>query len=428
MSFASAIHLRANTDPGRSGSEPIALRLRGGAGQPAVEPEGSLGVEFGLVDTLDGLAALGVDWAALFERHGRPGQVFQTHAWCLAWAKSFLADPDHAARHRLFVVTARRDGRLVLVWPLMEDRSAGGSRLVWLGSPVTQYGDVVMDVSAGDATAMLAAAWDFVRERSRAAYVHLAKVREDALVAPFLKKIGAAATVREHAPHLDFADAPDYETYATRKYSKKARKNRTRNERKLGELGSLSIDRLAGGPVAQQTVREALALKRAWLKKTGRISRAIHDPATEAFFVALCAEDVAAEAGSVVTALRVGGALAACEISFVCKGHLVVHVLVYGDTFERFSPGKVLVENAVEACFHHGIERYDLMAPADAYKVAIADRSLEVVDWALPMSISGTLWVRAYLGLVRPGLKRLQAATPVAVRRNLTALVALIGL
>lgn len=403
--------------PHRAGSP-----SKGSARLPATAP-----VSFDVIDTLEGLAGLGSDWNDLFAQHGRPGQVFQTHAWCQAWARSFLADPQHAGRHRLFIVTAHCEDRLVLVWPLMEERSAGSTRLVWLGTPVTQYGDVVMDPTAGDIDAMLAAAWKFLRARSKADYVHLAKAREDALIAPFLARIGAVATVRETAPHLDFSEAANFASYADVKYSRKARKNRARNERKLAEFGAFAIDRLEGGTRAQQAVREALALKRRWLKTTGRVSRAINDPATEAFFVSLASAEIAQDAGTVVSTLRIGETLAACEISFVCKGHLVVHVLVYASEYERFSPGKVLVENSIEACFAHGVRRYDLMAPADAYKVAIADRCLEVVDWALPVNARGALWVRTYLGFARPRLKRLQAAMPIEVRRYLSCLLAGLG-
>lgn len=414
---AHAIFHRAAT---RSPDWPIAGQARGGTGPYAERSQ----LDFSLIDSMDGLSGLADAWSDLFARHGRPGQVFQTHAWCAAWAKSFLSDQRNARQYRLFVVTGRRAGRLVFVWPLMEERGAGSTRLVWLGTPVTQYGDVVMDPAAGEPSDVLADAWAFVRASTRADYVHLAKVRADAVIAPFLASCGAVATVRERAPYLDFSTADGYAQYAAGKYSKKARKNRARNERKLAELGELKIERLEAGPQAQEAVRQAFAHKRAWLRKTGRVSRAIDDPATEAFFVALADCTAARRAGTAISTLHIGRELAACEIAFVCKGHQAVHVLVYAEAFERFSPGKVLVENSIEACFAHDVTRYDLMAPADDYKVAIADGSVEVVDWAIPASLKGQAWVRAYLGFVRPGLKRLQAAMPVSTRRGVAAIVA----
>ena len=88
-----------------------------------------------------GFDALEMEWMALFEHVGRPEQLFQTFEWLSCWADHFLDAADG-----LRIVIGRRDGRLVIVWPLMETKGLlGFTRLSWMGGPVGQYGDALIE-------------------------------------------------------------------------------------------------------------------------------------------------------------------------------------------------------------------------------------------------------------------------------------------
>jgi hypothetical protein len=62
---------------------------------------------------------------------------------------------------------------------------------------------------------------------------------------------------------------------------------------------------------------------------------------------------------------------------------------------------------------------FDLLAPADSYKVDWADAVTGVADWALPVSRKGWLYARVYLGLARPAVKAALGAMPMSWRRAL---------
>ncbi len=73
-----------------------------------------------------GFDALEAEWNALFERAGRSTQLFQRFNWLWHWCNHYLADPQAPGRgSRLAIVTARREGRLVMVWPLVSERAGG---------------------------------------------------------------------------------------------------------------------------------------------------------------------------------------------------------------------------------------------------------------------------------------------------------------
>jgi hypothetical protein len=88
-----------------------------------------------VIETTDRLATLGGEWTALQARAGRPHQVFQTYAFAETWLGTF-ADTDGRMQTKpgtdipqLSIVTVRRDGRLVLVLPLVTSlaRRAGAA-------------------------------------------------------------------------------------------------------------------------------------------------------------------------------------------------------------------------------------------------------------------------------------------------------------
>jgi len=67
--------------------------------------------------------ALEAEWNDLFTRAGRPTQVFQSFNFCWHWANHYLSSsPGGIPRLTLSIVTGRRNGRLIVVWPLVSER------------------------------------------------------------------------------------------------------------------------------------------------------------------------------------------------------------------------------------------------------------------------------------------------------------------
>jgi len=109
-------------------------------------PKEDTACAFALVTDRAAFDALEPEWTDLFDRAGRGTQVFQTFNWNWHWCNHYLGDGSQgSAAPALAVVTARRAGRLVMVWPLVRERVAGLCQLSWMGEPVSQYGDVLTE-------------------------------------------------------------------------------------------------------------------------------------------------------------------------------------------------------------------------------------------------------------------------------------------
>jgi CelD/BcsL family acetyltransferase involved in cellulose biosynthesis len=360
-------------------------------------------VSFALVSERSALDALEPEWNDLFRRAGRDTQLFQTFNWNWHWANHYLtATPGLGRRRSLAIVTVRRSGRLVMLWPLIAERIAGLEVLRWMGEPVSQYGDVLAEATP-DTGQLMRQAWHFIVTRVGADALFLRKVRADATIAPLLRALGARRTAVAAAPYLDLASAPDFAAYEQR-YSAKARKNRRRLMRRLEERGAVAIERHAGGAHARAAALEAIALKRAWLEATCRVSPALADPRFAAFF-ADAAEGRGRPSGCAVTMLKSNGETAGIAIDVTCGARRAAHVIVHDPSLDPFSPGTLLLQEWIRRASADRIATFDLLAPAYAYKSDWADATVAVEDFALGLTLPGRAWVHVYLGAARERLK-----------------------
>ena len=132
MEFAKSLALETGVLPWAR-RRPAAAARRGAAPELAVA----------VVSTRAALAELAPEWNALCAAADGPARLFLSHAWVSNWCRHYL---DSAATG-LAIVTARRNGRLVLVWPLVVETRLGLRTASFLGAPVSQYGDVLVAVS-----------------------------------------------------------------------------------------------------------------------------------------------------------------------------------------------------------------------------------------------------------------------------------------
>ena len=390
-----------------SAPEAVAVYRNEAVTEPAPEA-----CRFALITDRAGFDALETEWNDLFWRAGRGAQVFQTFNWGWHWCNHFLAAAAGEPAVSLAIVTGRRNRRLAMVWPLAAERVAGLSQLTWMGDPVSQYGDVLFEP---ESSAMLAHAWSFIARELKPDLVRLRKVRDDAAIAPFLSDLNAFAAERLEAPYLDLSSAPDFATFE-RRYSPRSRRNRRRLGRRLQDLGPAAFERCRESARARELAAEAIELKREWLKERGIVSPALADPRFASFFADV-AQGSIRPTGCEVTALTCNGEAAAIEITLRCLDRIVMHVIVFNLKYEKAGAGVLLLEETIAQSFGGSARTFDLLSPADGYKVAWADAATGVTDWVIPLSAKGWVFARLYLGLARPALKAALGAMPTSLRR-----------
>ena len=301
-----------------------------------------------------------------------------------------------------------------MVWPLVSERVRGITQVFWMGEPVSQYGDVLID-TVPDAREVLQAGFNFLQQRAAVDILRLRRVREDANLAPLMKEIDATAADRQVAPYMDLASAKDFASFEQR-YSSKTRKNRRRLARRLEEKGSMQFLRLNGGVEARELAVKAVALKADWLRSRGLLSNAIADQRMNRLFADL-PEGKVKPAGCFVSALKSNDEVAALEVSFACKARLAMHLIVFNLEFEKSGAGVLLLEQTLKDGYADGFAACDMLAPGDVYKFDWCEKADDVIDWVKPLTVKGHLYSRFYLGFLRGRIKAALKAMPQPMRR-----------
>lgn len=359
-----------------------------------------------------GFLALQPEWDALFARAAMPRQVFQSHVFLRHWASHYLGPGSS-----LSIVTARRDGRLVMIWPLLRQRRFGFDLLRFMGVPVAQFSDILLERD-GDEAALLAAGWTAVRAL-RADLFELRKLRSDAALHLAGLPDGAIPLERREAPFadLDLRVGPDGPSSI---YAARERSNYRRRLRRLGEHGAITVSTLGPGADASEMVVDAIAMKQVALTRHGVLAPTIADPRFAAFF-----RDLAGDAGGGsplrLTVIHCNDTAIGIDIALDCKQVSFGHVIATHPAHGRGGVGGILVHRSFAAAKARGSTHFDLLAPADAYKLEHADGLTEVMDFMVPLSLKGRLICHVGLQKLRPALRTAIKTLPPAVARRLVA-------
>jgi CelD/BcsL family acetyltransferase involved in cellulose biosynthesis len=363
---------------------------------------------------VEAFLALEADWRALERQTAGPGQVFQSFDWCSAWTRAGAGEPGVQLR----IVTARVEGRLVLVWPLMQVRTGPFCVLRWLSDPYSQYGDVLVEAGAGSEP-VLAAAWGHIRALPGIDAIRLRHVRADAAVAGFLARHCRPAGAADCAPCLDLTAYRDEAAYDQR-YTRTQRRRRRRIRQKLEERGALDFRLLTGGPEFDRLIERVVAEKRAWLAARGLHSRPLADPRLTDFIRQLAAGSDLQVALSVLSA---GGEAVAFEIGLRYAQHHFGYITARDARLANTSPARLHTDMSQRRAMADGMRVFDLMVPGDPYKVSWSNVSVPVFDLYAPLTWLGRLYGFGYLEGLRPLMRRAYHAAPPGLRRHSRRLI-----
>ena len=370
---------------------------------------GRLDTAYEIVRDFAGLDALEADWNALYAHVAGTAPAFQQFYRLSAWAKSYARD---RSTYELAIVVARVDDAVVAIAPLAVRRTCGLRTLTWMGDPVAQYGEVLVD-ARHDTDRLCKEALAQAIAATRPDVVHLRRVRADGAVFPVLMREGYAVVARDAAPYLDLATASTADTYQCR-YATKARRNRRRLFRRLEANRHVTFERRLPGKEAGRAALAALSMKRGWLTSRAETSKVLLDRRTAEWLSAIASDP---RTQCRITEMRCDGEIAAAQIGFCDGDRLSLFLIVFSLNYEKEGVGTLHLDETIRECFDEGITTIDMLGPCSAYKLKWADALMETVDFAHPLTAKGWLFTRLYLGLGRDFAKRLFHALPPVIRK-----------
>jgi CelD/BcsL family acetyltransferase involved in cellulose biosynthesis len=367
--------------------------------------------EIALISSLSVLAELRAQWTALEGNcHSQPS-VFQSFDWVHEWAKLFAneAGSDH---YKIQILTGYRKGRLVFVMPLMLRHTQSVKMLTWLSDPFAQYGDILCDRSE-DAATWMESALHFYESNFSADILHLRHVRSDANLAQFAQQRLKDAHLNEWAPFLDLTGFKSPEDYDKR-YSPTQKRRRKKIRNHLTQLGPLSFTAVREPALRDEAIQSAVAEKEIWLKTRGRVSRVTSCPKAAEFLRRL-AELPDNSIKTVVTKMMVGDKPASWDISFRYKGTNYCYITSHVNELNDLSPARLHMDLSQRLSLADGMKTFDLMVPNDLHKDSWCSGRVAVNDYYYAFSAKGRLFGAAYLGWLRPLMRKTYYRLPKSV-------------
>ena len=340
--------------------------------------------------------------------------VFQTPEFVRAWQIAF-AEPEGSESITILV---RDQGLLVALAPIRVARW-GTLRIARLaGFPIGQYDEVLVRPTHNAAT-MLQEIGRALREVCGIDIVMFQNVRDDSVLADACRKGGHATGTLKYAPAVDLGDQAA-EIYSNG-LKKRVRKHLAKCRRELEARGEIEFVIAEDGRKASEWLDEALHLKRQWLCRTGRISRAFMDLRTRDLLMQM-AQDLCHAPGplrTMVSRLSIDGRTAAIEFGFTHRHTYHCYLGAFAPELARYSPGNLLTGEMLRALHAMGITRYDMMAPDARYKREWANGAVPVHDFALALSAQGTIFLRVVLQGLQPAARRAFYFLPARLRAYL---------
>lgn len=331
------------------------------------------------------------EWDDLAERVD--AQPFMRPGWISAWWRAF-------GRGRLTVLTVRRNGNMVGLLPLARRRGVLTSLTNWhthVFAPVAEDRSAIADmVEVG-----------FRRASARLDLAFLA--RDSPLIEACERELGRRAApglhVRRarHSPYLDIEGS--WEEYQ-RRFNSKMRNKQKRLKKRLQERGEVTIENRDGSEGLEGLLREGFGVEAAGGENKTPI---LASRRTTRFYTEV-AEWAAARNWLQLWFLRVDGAVAAFAYGIRQGGSYYDLKVGYHPDFQRFGPGRLLLQARIQDGFETGLERFEFLGGPDPHKLEWTDTVHELIRvQAFPRSAPGfasrLLWVHG-----RPLAKRLVAA------------------
>lgn len=350
------------------------------------------------VDRTDDLRALENAWRDLEHRCASNLTYFQSYDWCATWWASIGLPAEAARGVTLQVLTARRDGELIALWPLMIEKGPLGlRRLTQLGGDLSQYGGILIDAARarpGD----IAACWQHLLAHTDADVIAIDQVPQASALASFLAG-EHLATVADTASVVDLSEGgANSAMLGAAKAS--TRRNRKKRRKKLADGMELELVALAGGtPAYADAVDTIFRWKADWFRETGRPLKHLGRPEFKAFIKNLTD-------GAHALMLVRGGSPIAAEIGFRQGTRFYSYIGAFDWSVRDLSPGRVEIEEALHWLVGEDVQFYDLLGAVTAYKQAMSDLDSELTSFLHPVSVAGACYVHGWRKRGQPLLKR----------------------
>jgi CelD/BcsL family acetyltransferase involved in cellulose biosynthesis len=307
------------------------------------------------------LSELQAEWNQLLDRT-EVASPFLTPGWQLAWLDTY------GARHKPFVLAARRAGELIGLWTMAIRRRGPFRVLEPLGAGRSDWLDV--PAVTNEREAVLSAFLNYLIEYRKAwDLIELRDILADSPTIAILESLAAKGglglrrQLRSVAPYLVIRGSwEDYLASRSGNFRSSLRRRLKSAADPKSELAisvTTSPDSGAIVEVLADVERKSWKAQEGNLKLTTLVGREFY----ERYFVAFAAQGLLR-----IWTAAVQGAVVAYLVLFVHKGKCYYYNGAYDEGSANLSPGTVLHAMAIQDAFRMELAEYDFLSGEESFK------------------------------------------------------------
>jgi len=349
-------------------------------------------IELEIVRDSDALIGLRDDWQRLWEATVRDFYVLSFPVVWRFWTQVF--EPSGC---ELRVVVGRLGGRVALIWP----QYVRGKRIYglwrearWLGRDPLDYGEVLVEPSAGSET-WIEAALRYSIAQAGADFMFLESVREDAKARPVVERLCTWKQADDPAPFLRLGSISEGATLE-KHIPKRFRGSMNRRARRLAEIGEVRFDFTREPDQLEDMVKWMNDRKWEWVDERGVVHpHGLEDEHASSLIDTI--RDGAAAGHVLVGRLTLDDKLLAASVSFLSNNRLYYDYGSFDLRWAKYSPGSLLLRETIRWAVDNGIQVFDFAPGADHYKTKWSDGDVGITDYFIACTLLG----RVYLVLRR---------------------------
>lgn len=309
-------------------------------------------------------------WRDLWQRSG--AGIFQCHTWIAAgWSGD------------LNIGLAWENERLLAVLPLAIRRRSGLRVLEWAGQQFSDYCD---GIAESQHSVLLQYLWDRTYMAGGFDLIWLKQMTTDAKFQP-LDKLWPTKDIC-----LQLCNRGQWTSGEAwfRSLNKKARNDHLRGRRILEQQGRL-VFRQATGAEIDAILDWSVSHKQDWVKRNRLHSTLLEANALHGLVRAL--ESLGALR---LFVLECDGQLAAVSVNIVQHHTMLAFFATYDPTYERGSPGIILMTEYTKWAFDNDIRVIDYLRGEEAYKFKFATTAVETSSFLAAKTLPGKLALTVY--------------------------------
>jgi CelD/BcsL family acetyltransferase involved in cellulose biosynthesis len=332
-----------------------------------------------VITDLGQLRALRPEWDALLA--GNPESLFtQSFVWCTT-GLDIMEDRRGRPIHCL---TARDDGRLVLIWPFVVTQRGRWRIARHMGAGFFER-DALLTTSDGDRA--VAQAWRHLKRRLNADFIELWRLLEGspaALAVERAERFYTSESVRSATIAWD--EYPTWEDYfASRTSSNFSRLRRKR--RRLAEQGKISFEMVSDSREFAELLAWTWRHKLEWMNQTGQDNPWIRRQDFVRFLETM-QSGPEGKTRLLFFVMRLDGETIATQLSLIGERCFDWIIGSFDERLGKYSPGQLMQEDCLRWAFERRL-LCDLGYGDEAYKMLWANREARATTYLVPLSWLG---------------------------------------